>query len=300
MPTNAQERAKTALQQAEARDTGSGPPAKKRMTLIEALNDRDQLEQIQRALPMGMDVQRFTRICLTAVRTSPQLQQCSVPSLLAACMQAAQLGLEPGILGQSYLVPFWNRHAPSLTDPDKSGAYDVQLIIGYQGYVELFYRSDRVVDVIAREVCENDDFEFAWGIEDHLMHRPAKKGRGDPELYYCIIRLKDGGRIVHVMNLEEIAERRARSRAQDGPWKTDPIPMSRKTLIRAVVPFVPKTTQLRDAVAVDESIPLHIDPNMAALEVHRPDVIDVGESEAADSGGDTQPEDSPATDDDPS
>lgn len=259
MSNSAQEKAKAALARTtetlEAQSSGARPGSAPPRTIMEALQDPDQQRQIQLALPGAMDVQRFTRICLTAVRANPTLQRCTVLSLLAACMQSAQLGLEPGVLGHSYLVPFWS---------SKRKEYDVQFIVGFQGYIELFYRSEKVTSVVAREVCENDHWEQSYGLDDHFLHRPAKRDRGEPELYYGLARFVNGDRLLHVMNLEEIAKHRAYSKtADDGPWKSHPEAMSRKTTIRAMVPYMPKTVALAQAVMADESVPLSIGPNMA-------------------------------------
>ncbi len=64
--------------------------------------------EIEKALPSHMNADRMARIALTTIRTNPKLLECSVPSLLGAVMQAAQLGLEPGLIGHCYLVPFKN------------------------------------------------------------------------------------------------------------------------------------------------------------------------------------------------
>lgn len=243
-------------------------------SIMEAFEDPKQKDQIALALPRAMDIDRFARICVTVVRNNPTLGQCTVVSLLGACMQAAQLGLEPGVLGQSYLVPFYNT---------KERAHDVQFIIGYQGYIELFYRSGKVHDVVAREVCENDEWDFAYGITDTMRHVPAREERGRPILYYGLAHIVGGGHVLHVMNLEEIADRRERSRAKDsGPWQTDEIPMSKKTVIRAMSPYIPKSTDVARALAADETIAHNIMPDMATEVAAQP--IDVDEAPPEDGG----------------
>ena len=67
-------------------------------------------EQFAMALPKHISTDRFTRVALTAVRQNPKLQECSVPSLLGVFMTLAQLGLEPGVLGQAYILPFNNKN----------------------------------------------------------------------------------------------------------------------------------------------------------------------------------------------
>jgi recombination protein RecT len=252
----ANDRAKAALRQQTAEAAGVAIQAQApTKTVAQALSEPAQQEQIKAALPGSMSVERFTRICLTAVRTNRALEQCTLSSLLAATMQSAQLGLEPGVLGQAYLVPFYDR---------KTNSHLVQFIIGYQGFIDLFYRSGQVTSIVAREVCENDEYVCEFGITDTLRHVKARTERGAPQVYYALARFTNGDHLLHEMNLDEIAERRGRSKASNsGPWQTDEIAMSRKTLIRAMVPYMPKSPLLGDALAADESVPLEIHEHMA-------------------------------------
>ena len=55
-------------------------------------------------LPKHMDMNRMSRIALTTIRTNPKLE-CAV-LLMGAVMQAVQLGLEPGLLGHCYILPY--------------------------------------------------------------------------------------------------------------------------------------------------------------------------------------------------
>ncbi|MGQ0517735.1 recombinase RecT, partial [Bacillus sp. D-CC] len=72
-------------------------------------------------LPKHMSMDRMSRIALTTIRTNPKLLECKVPSLMGAVMQAVQLGLEPGLLGHCYILPY------------KSEA---TFIIGYKGMID--------------------------------------------------------------------------------------------------------------------------------------------------------------------
>lgn len=291
----ANDRAKAALARSQAAESAAATIERPQKSLIELLNDPGQKEQIARALPSAMNIERFTRLCVTVVRSNAALQQCSAMSLLAACMQSAQLGLEPGVLGQAYLVPYYN---------NKKRMHEVQFIVGYQGYIDLFYRSGQVTSVVAREVCENDEYECVFGIQDTLRHKKARSDRGEPHTYYGLARLLNGDHVLHEMNLEAIAERRNRSRARDaGPWITDEAAMSRKTVIRAMVPFLPKTVELGQALAADESVPTTFGEHMAdtlaqqaPIDVHEADDEDPGEQGELVPAGAGEPEDPAGSD----
>src|SRR5699024_7948604 len=85
----------------------AGTPAKDKPKTIE-----DYLKQMapamSEALPKHMDVDRLTRLTMTTIRTTPELRNADVGCLLGGVMHAAQLGHEPGLLGQCYLLPFKN------------------------------------------------------------------------------------------------------------------------------------------------------------------------------------------------
>ena len=100
--------------------------------------------QIRKALPSVITPERFTRMVLTALSSSPKLQACTPMSFMGAMMQAAQLGVEPNTpLGQAYLIPY-------------GGVCQFQL--GYKGLIDLAYRSGEVSSIQAHEVHENDVF----------------------------------------------------------------------------------------------------------------------------------------------
>ena len=83
-----------------------GAIAEKKKTIFDIIEAGK--EQFAAALPKHLNSDRFTRIAITCVRQNPKLAECSVPSLLGSLMTVAQLGLEPGILGQCYLIPYKN------------------------------------------------------------------------------------------------------------------------------------------------------------------------------------------------
>lgn len=212
---------------------------------------------MKEALPKHLDIDRFTRIAVTQLRTNPTLRECTVPSLLAAIMQCAQLGLEPGLLGHAYLVPFNNR---------KAGVKEVQFVIGYKGLIDLARRSGNIESIAAHEVCENDEFIFEYGLEEKLVHRPALTNRGKPYLYYAYAKFKGGGHQVEVMPIEDIEKIRLRSKARDnGPWQTDYDEMAKKTVIRRLAKYLPISIEVARAIAQDESVKQEIAPDMTEV-----------------------------------
>ena len=109
--------------------------------------------EIQKALPSVITPERFTRMALSALNTTPKLQECTPMSFLAALMNAAQLGLEPNTpLGQAYLIPYKNKNV-----------LECQFQLGSRGMIDLAYRNGHMQSIEAQAVYENDVFSYEIG-----------------------------------------------------------------------------------------------------------------------------------------
>ena len=81
----------------------------------------------------GKNGTRFISSIVSAVQTTPALQECTNPSILSAALLGEVLNLSPSPqLGQFYMVPFDNK---------KKGCKEAQFQLGYKGYVQLAIRS---------------------------------------------------------------------------------------------------------------------------------------------------------------
>jgi recombination protein RecT len=213
----------------------------------------NKAKQIERALPRGgVTAERMVRIVLTAISMNKALWECSEESLLAAVMQAAQLGLEPdGVLGMASLVPFGNR---------------VQLVIGYRGYIQLALRSGAVRDIRTRCVFEGDTFEVGYGLEEKLVHVPSRTGAAraavldelaggddvidpDPLAVYGVAVFNSGGNHFEVLYPEDIERIRACSKGwkhPDSPWQKHKQAMWRKSAVKQTLKYCPMASESAD------------------------------------------------------
>src|SRR3954465_79505 len=62
--------------------------------------------QLALALPKHMTADRMARLTLTAYSSTPALQECTPQSIALAMLTAGQLGLEPGVNGSCFIVPY--------------------------------------------------------------------------------------------------------------------------------------------------------------------------------------------------
>ncbi len=203
-----------------------------------------------------MDSERFTRVALTVVRQSADLQRCRPESLLGALMTSAQLGLEPGPLGEAYLVPYGDQ---------------VTFIPGYRGLIKLAWNSGQLKNISARVVHEEDEFEYSYGLHPDLIHKPARGDRGGITDVYAAATLLDGGAEFEVMDVGAVEAIRGRSRAgKKGPWVTDWEAMARKTAVRQLAKWLPMATVMNRAIAAEGSVRTELDAG--ALEDLTPDL----------------------------
>ena len=206
--------------------------------------------EIKKALPTVLTPERFTRIVLSALSTTPKLGTCTPKSFLAAMMAAAALGLECNTpLGQAYLIPRDNR---------KTGTTDCVFELGYKGLVDLAYRSGDVASIQAQAVYKNDFFEIEYGLEPKLVHRPAITGRGEPIAVYAIVKTTAGGYTFGHMSMEDalaFAKEKSDSyRKNAGPWVTDPVEMAKKTILKNVLKLAPLKSDFQRGLAQDGAV----------------------------------------------
>lgn len=226
-------------------------------------------EQIALALPRFMNPDRLIRTALTCFATTPRLLDCTPRSLLGAVIQSAQLGLEPGILGHAYLVPFNNR---------KTGTVEVQFIAGFKGLLQLARRSGDISTIMAHVVREKDTFKYRYGLEPLLEHVPCEQeASGEVTHIYAVARLKDGGSQFEVMTRAQVEAHRQRysKAAQDGPWVTAWDEMAKKTVLRRLCKLLPASIDLQTAVALDEAAEVQIPQGLGDL-ADPPEVLEAG------------------------
>lgn len=213
--------------------------------------------EIARALPKHLNADRMARVALTCFRNVPKLADCDPKSVFAAVLQSAQLGIEPGLMGEAHLIPYGK---------------ECQLIPGYQGLVKLAKQTGQVVDIYAMAVRENDKISVTYGLTRTLDHQPltgkggfpaSQKDRGDIIGFYAVAVFKDGTRTFVLMGKDEIDAVRDGSsgyqqakrygRAEKSPWVAHYEEMGNKTAIRRLCKLLPKSPELAMAVALDDA-----------------------------------------------
>jgi len=205
-------------------------------------------QDFKSVLPTHLSADRMMRLALSAINTTPHLSECSIQSVAMSLMASTALGLEPNTpLGHAYLIPY----KKTLSQKPYKFEYRCQLIIGYRGYIELFYRSGAVDSVQAFPVFDGDQFEVTLGLSPNLIHVPnMHPNRWDEQKLthvYGVIRLKNSDTpIWGYLDRSQIEQRKNFSSSKNyrtgeisGPWKDHYIPMALKSVIRDMHRWIP-------------------------------------------------------------
>lgn len=204
-------------------------------------------------MPKGGDSDQIVADAIQMLEANPKLRECSPMSVLGGLVTISQLNLRPGVLGQAWLVPMWNKHVRG---------FQATLVVGYQGYLTLAYNSDQIRHVESRTVYEGDTFDFSFNNEQ-LVHKPDfTRDKGRAIAYYAVVHLANGHthveRPLTVPEMEEHRDKYAMARKKDGtivgPWRDNFDAMSRKTMILKALKYLPKSISYQTAEVVDSTV----------------------------------------------
>ena len=189
---------------------------------------------------------KLIKIAVAAAQRTPLLLQCTPTSIVRAVIQGAELGLTPGsALNQAYLVPFKN-----------GNNYEAQLIVSAGGFCELAYRTGLVSSIDVEVVYEGDEFEYELGLTRKLKHIPADETIDSANIThaYAIVTFKDGTTAFRVMTRKGVDRIRQMSKAgNNGPWVNHYAEMAKKTVVKNLMKYIPKSIEVMRAVALDNA-----------------------------------------------
>ena len=217
---------------------------KQEVTLTLRQQLESQLKAIEMALPETIKPERMMRIVMTAMQTSKNLADCEPRSFFGAVLTAMQMALEPNTpLGHCYLIPRWDK---------KNNCYVCSFQMGYQGMLELAYRSRLFKRISARVVYAGDRFEFGYGKNQNLDHQP-KWSSQDPIFVYADYELENGGYDFAVWSWDAILKHAEEfSDSYDSNWspwkasKTSAEEMAKKTVLKALLKYGPRSVEVAD------------------------------------------------------
>lgn len=190
-----------------------------------------------------LTAEAFMRNAMMAVHNNPSLlTKCDKMSLFVSLLQSAAMGLEVNSPKKhAALVPYQGQ---------------VKLIPQYQGLQELARRSGLVAKITSHNVYANDKFEILYGVEEKLVHRPAKGERGEWIGTYACVFFRDGSYDFEFMERADVEKIRNNSPGKNADaWRNWPEQQQRKCAVRRLANMgrIPMDNHLALAIALDNN-----------------------------------------------
>ncbi len=199
-------------------------------------------QSIANALPKHLNADRMLRLAVTAFSTNPALRQCTPVSIVGSIIVASQLGLEPGIAGQGYLIPYKET---------------CTFVPGWQGLVGMLNNTGRATAWTAA-VFEGDEFQCDLGSMQRIVHRPGPN-YGDPGkitwVYACGKVNGSEIPIIEAWPMARVFKHRDRFNkvGQRHYSFAHPEMYARKVVLLQVLKYLPRSIELQNAMAVEEN-----------------------------------------------
>jgi phage RecT family recombinase len=212
---------------------------------------------IAAALPKHLNPDRMLRLAVTSFSTTPALRQCTGHSILASIVVASQLGLEPGVAGQGYLIPYKNT---------------CTFVPGWQGLVGLLNNTGRAT-AWTGAVFEGDTWEFELGSSPKCKHVPGDN-YGDPEkmiwVYACGKVNGSEQTVIEAWPISRVWRHRDKNNKVGRAHYSynHPEMYARKVVLLQVLKYMPRSIELNNAlVAADSAVDGVIEPQEGDIDV---------------------------------
>lgn len=213
--------------------------------------------QLAMALPKHLTPDRMMRLALTSIGQNQKLAACDARSLFAAVVVASQLGLEIGVAGQGYLVPYKGK---------------ATFVPGWQGLVDLVARAGRAT-VWTGAVFDGDFFEYALGDSPFVTHRPGCEDDPAKLTHVYAIGRVNGSQwpIIEVWPIKKVMTHRDRHNKVGGDHYSFKYPemYARKIPLLQIMKYIPKSIEITAAMglshAAEEGKSTTLDANFVVI-----------------------------------
>ncbi len=192
--------------------------------------------------------QEFSTVVSLMMRNQPKLASVDPQSLFVCVMACAQLDLMPNTPAQyAYIIPYGN---------------NATLQLGYQGLIELAYRTGNIKSINAELVFKEDEFDIELGTDRKLVHKPDfKVNRTDYSkaiAVYATAMMMNGTSVFEVLTKGDLdkVQKTVKATQGDTPWAKWPESMAKKTAIKRLLKYLPSSTidnRLKDAAQLDSA-----------------------------------------------
>lgn len=191
------------------RGAATGEKPREPRTILQLLQDPRIGTGLAAVAGKYMTKDRLLRLCINAVKKTPDLLKCDPQTVLGAMMTSCALGLEPNtVQQQAFLIPYKRSRK---VGNDWVEEFDCQFQIGARGYVTLTYRSEHIQLLDAAAIHDGDHFKHRRGSNSFLEYETALKDRGALIGAFSYVRMTSGAESSIVLPLDEIMKIRGKS-----------------------------------------------------------------------------------------
>lgn len=207
---------------------------------------------IEKMMDIGLtevEIKKEISFAVQLCARNKKLAQCTPESLLTSVVNLSLVGLTLNPISKlAFLIPRYN----SITKLNEA-----VLEPSYVGLVKVLTDAGAIKQMIAQLVYEKDNVSINLADNQHpIVHKPelVKSKRGDVIGVYAIGVLSDGSKQLEYIDIEEIHTIRDRSEAykyylkKDKAvgciWVSDEGEMCRKTVIKRLTKYLPKSTRV--------------------------------------------------------
>lgn len=210
------------------------------------------------------DVSKFKREASFAaqiINGNDKLMETDMNSRLQSVLNVAQIGLTLNPAAkEAYLIPRFVK-----------GKILCQFMPSYIGLTKLLTDAGAIRNVYANVVYDGDEFDIEIGSEQKVTHRPhilSGKAKGNIKAVYSVAILPTGEKQIDYMDIAELHEIRERSetykafianKIKSCTWVTDESEMMRKTMIRRIYKYLPKSNNATLNDRIEKAIELDQD-----------------------------------------
>lgn len=230
--------------------------AKHKPTAVEKIRDvlAHNSKRLAEIASKGMDVAQLEATALQQVALKTDLLKCSPHSVVAAIGNAATLNLrlDPQ-LRLAALVPRWDKKAQRNT---------CHLWVMAAGWIQLAKRTGKVSTFAAHAVREGDLFEWEYGTNEFLRHKPLDEDDRPIVAAYAIATFANGHKQFVVINRSHIEKLRNLSGNPDGPfwriWYAEMAEAKAAKILTKKLEIETDRQELHRAVTIDDQMDANV------------------------------------------
>lgn len=204
---------------------------------------------IESVLPKHLQASRMKRLAVTLFRaptaTGAALRKCTPQSILDSIVMASLMGLEPGVAGQGYLIPYNGQ---------------CTFVPGWQGLVGLLNNTGRAT-AWTGAVFEGDQWDYQKGSRPRCVHIPGPND-GNPDkltwVYACGRVNGSEQEVIEAWTMERVWRHRDRhNKVGKRHYSYEhPEMFARKVVLLQVLKYMPRSIELNNAITAADAAEL--------------------------------------------